>query len=240
MTEQVEQTTEEINEQQTEQAEQGGGQESTPEQTTGQSTEQTTEQAQSSSSQQQEDWRDKEIRRLRDGEARYRTERNQEREHNENFKKAVAKALGIDTGEEALDPEKLQGDLQQERNESRNAKTQLAFYKAASKHNADADLAWAHLYANGVFEGLDPASEDFSEKVEQSVQAALETYPKLKADYTPPTQNVGGGSNPAADTQEVLPEVNPWSTEHFNLTEQARVLRETPDLARRLQNAAKA
>ena len=32
---------------------------------------------------------------------------------------------------------------------------------------------------------------------------------------------------------------NPWSKEHFNLTEQGRILRENPDLAKQLQAQAK-
>lgn len=52
--------------------------------------------------------------------------------------------------------------------------------------------------------------------------------------------SVGGGSNPANNHQEQLPDVNPYKAATFNLTQQAKIERENPDLARRLENAAKA
>jgi outer membrane translocation and assembly module TamA len=49
--------------------------------------------------------------------------------------------------------------------------------------------------------------------------------------------NVGGGSNPGG---KAFTGPNPWAAESRNLSEQGRILREDPDLAKRLQEAAKA
>lgn len=46
----------------------------------------------------------------------------------------------------------------------------------------------------------------------------------------------GGGGGPGADRN--LGAKNPWSLEHFNLTEQARILKENPGLANQLKSAA--
>lgn len=43
----------------------------------------------------------------------------------------------------------------------------------------------------------------------------------------------GGAPNPGGAGTK-----NPWSKEHFNLTEQGRLLREQPDLAKQLMAAA--
>jgi hypothetical protein len=183
------------------------------------------------------DWYARELERTRREAARYRTERNQDREQFEAFKKSMAKALGIQTGDEP-DPDALSSELQGIRGKYRQERLQNAFYRAANKHGADADLAWAHLYASGAFNDVDVEAEDFSQSVEQSVQGALEAHPKLRADYVPENRSVGGsGSNPANGSGND-PEKNPWSDEHFNLMEQGRIYRADPEKARRLAKAA--
>jgi len=44
------------------------------------------------------------------------------------------------------------------------------------------------------------------------------------------------GVTPAEGSEKQTTLKNPWSKEHFNLTEQARILRENPDLAKQLQS----
>lgn len=46
-----------------------------------------------------------------------------------------------------------------------------------------------------------------------------------------------GGNTPPAKTKSPYSDKNPWSKEHFNLTEQARILRENPQLAEQLKNS---
>lgn len=48
------------------------------------------------------------------------------------------------------------------------------------------------------------------------------------------------GVSPADGREQPSPGIkNPWSKEHFNLTEQARILKENPELAKQLQAQAK-
>jgi alanyl-tRNA synthetase len=60
------------------------------------------------------------------------------------------------------------------------------------------------------------------------IQKEPETQPKFKG--VVPAE---GRDNPPAVIK------NPWSKEHFNLTEQARILKENPELAKQLQAQAK-
>ncbi|WDU82280.1 hypothetical protein [Caloramator sp. Dgby_cultured_2] len=47
---------------------------------------------------------------------------------------------------------------------------------------------------------------------------------------------IGSGSNPAGGTNSTIK--NPWAKETFNLTEQAKILKENPALAEQLKAAA--
>ncbi|MBU5311905.1 phage scaffolding protein [Tissierella carlieri] len=49
----------------------------------------------------------------------------------------------------------------------------------------------------------------------------------------------GRGSNPPGDSVGDDYKKNPWSKEHFNLTEQGKIYRENPELAAKLKAAAK-
>lgn len=67
-----------------------------------------------------------------------------------------------------------------------------------------------------------------------AVEAVLRDLPELKAVAQPPGPSGGdfNGGGSAADK-------NPWSKEHFNLTEQGRILREDPERAKQLMAAAR-
>ena len=68
--------------------------------------------------------------------------------------------------------------------------------------------------------------------VDEQLTALKEQYKDLfKADIKGREPNNTGGAQPGTK--------NPWSKEHFNLTEQGRILRENPELAAQLQAAAK-
>lgn len=68
--------------------------------------------------------------------------------------------------------------------------------------------------------------------IDEQLTALKEQYKDLfKADVKGREPNNTGGAQPGTK--------NPWSKEHFNLTEQGRILRENPELAAQLQAAAK-
>lgn len=68
--------------------------------------------------------------------------------------------------------------------------------------------------------------------IDEQLTALKEQYKDLfKPDLKGREPNNIGGGTPSTK--------NPWSKEHFNLTEQGRILRENPELAAQLQAAAK-
>lgn len=69
--------------------------------------------------------------------------------------------------------------------------------------------------------------------IKAALEAVLNDLPELKGTQAPGksgSEFTGGGGGI---------DRNPWSKEHFNLTEQGRILRENPQLAERLKREAK-
>lgn len=180
--------------------------------------------------------------------AKYRTERNEDREKVQQMEQrwnAIAKAFGV--GDEVeTDPAKIQSQLEQEQVGRRQERLENLVLRNSIKLNADPELTWSHLFASGALNGVDISSAEAATQVSEQVQAAMEAYPKLKADYgvsppPPAAVNVGGGSNPPGGGAEPpLPDKNPWAKETFNLTEQWAIMQADKDLADRLRRAAQA
>ena len=75
--------------------------------------------------------------------------------------------------------------------------------------------------------------EPDAKAVGKAIEATLKEYPEFKASHA-----VGGsGSNPAGSDGNTA-EKNPWSREHFNLTEQGRIAQSDPAKAHQLMKAA--
>lgn len=114
------------------------------------------------------------------------------------------------------------------------SKAQKLLIKAEIKAQAaelgivDAEAAEALADLSGVKVGDDGTVEG----VKEALTALLEAKPYLKG--APP--KVGSPSNPPGATN--TGEKNPWSKDHFNLTEQGRILREDPAKAQRLMAEA--
>lgn len=87
-----------------------------------------------------------------------------------------------------------------------------------------ADLSGVDVGDDGVVD---------AKALRDAIEAVLRDVPELKGSMTPGKSgaefSAGGGTV----------ERNPWSKEHFNLTEQGRLMRENPDLAHRLMKEAK-
>lgn len=144
----------------------------------------------------------------------------------------VLKALGLEP-----DPEK---NFDQQLQEA-NRKAQEAEQKANQRLiNAEVKLLAAEMGlidADAALALMDKANVEVDESgnvigVKEALEALVETKPWLKKAEAKP---VGSGTNPPGAG---VAELNPWKKETFNLTQQAKVLRENPALAARLKAEA--
>jgi hypothetical protein len=97
----------------------------------------------------------------------------------------LAEKAGIPLNDGKADPDKLAQQLTTSQAKARQSAVELAVYRAAGKHSADAD---ALLDSRGFLkhvEDLDPDADDFATKVGDAIKAAVESNPKLKAATTP-------------------------------------------------------
>lgn len=81
---------------------------------------------------------------------------------------------------------------------------------------------------------MDDSGQVDAKALRAAIEAVLKDVPELKGAEQAPGKSGAdftGGSGAA--------ERNPWSTEHWNLTEQGRIMRQNPDLARKLMKAVK-
>ena len=149
----------------------------------------------------------KELEKARKQAAKYRTERNSERQRIQSLEdqnKAILQALGI-SSEEDDDPEARVAELQRE---NRRLRARQSFDVAAREAGADEDLTWGYFLARGEIDALDPDSDDFAETLQASISAALEAKPGLAS--TPPPPPKGGADldddgNPDATPEDELP-----------------------------------
>lgn len=81
----------------------------------------------------------------------------------------------------------------------------------------------------------DDDGEPDAEAIKTSIQAILKEYPEWAAGASD-GKGVGSGANPAGGGNSG--QKNPWLKEQWNLTEQGRITRESPDKARQLRAAA--
>lgn len=133
--------------------------------------------------------------------AKYRTERNTEREKIaslEQQNQAILKALGIADDDED-DPSTKADQLSAE---NRRLRTQLSFTAHAREAGADEDLTWAYLLARGEIDALDPTSDDFDEVLQASIASALEAKPGLATKPRPPSK---GGADLDSDDNPANP-----------------------------------
>lgn len=123
-----------------------------------------------------------ELERARKEAAKYRTERNAERDkigQMESQLAGIQKALGIET--EQADPEALQAKLSERDSQLRDLKVGMELRDIAGKHQADLPLLEAVLRSKGKLNGLDPESQSFAQDLEGLVTEAINGNPKLKA-----------------------------------------------------------
>lgn len=141
--------------------------------------------AASQQQQQQQTDGDKEAAKNKAETDRARAEAAKSRTELRDFKKGIAKALGIETGD---DPEK---ELVRVRAENKQLRARGGFDTACTKLDADPALTWAVLLAGGTLDDLDFTNAD---AVNAAIATALETNPKLKTtDAKKVGSEAGGG-----------------------------------------------
>lgn len=130
----------------------------------------------------------KELSDARKEAAGYRTGRNELRTEFDNLKTGLAKALGLDSDDGEVDPQKLQAQIAERDQTLKTQQVELAAYRAAGKHGANPDALLDSRSFLTAAAGLDPSADDFATKLDDTIKQALEANANLKA--TP-----GGGRN---------------------------------------------
>ena len=91
------------------------------------------------------------------------------------------------------------------------------------------DLESVELDEDGNVKGLDEQIKQLQENEDSKFLFNIQSSNKQQFKGFKPGESIDG----------IPTGKNPWSKEHFNLTEQGKILRENPELARQLQAAAK-
>lgn len=157
------------------------------------------------------EWAQKEIRKTRDEAAKARlakTDVDTKLTAEQERMKQVMKALGLDKDEPTV--EDLQKRLEQEQGEKtatseklKNLIIENTMTKVAVKHDADAEITLAVLDRSGKLAGLDPEADDFAEKLDGLVKAAVDGNPRLKVTQVAPK----GGSKFKGNNSDGGPDV---------------------------------
>lgn len=132
----------------------------------------------------------RELQRARDDAARYRTERNADREKLSTLQQqmdGIQSALGVGGNEN--DPKTLQQSLTQTQSELRDLRVRDALRDVADEAGADAKMVLPYLKGLGKLDGLDPSSDTLQADLLAMVREEVEKNPRLKAD----SPGAGGG-----------------------------------------------
>ncbi|HLK78604.1 MAG TPA: hypothetical protein VKU77_33760 [Streptosporangiaceae bacterium] len=109
---------------------------------------------------------------------------------------ALAVALGLKSGDQPPDPEKLAAELQAARDSAaadlaerdkaiRQSRAELAVLRAAGKHGANGDALLDSRSFMAKVSGLDPDGGDFGEQLAEAIRAAVEAGPQYRAAAQP-------------------------------------------------------
>lgn len=94
--------------------------------------------------------------------------------------KTLGKALGLIKDDEPADPAALTKQIEAERTTARAAQVELAVFRVAGKHQADADALLDSRSFLSKVKDLDPTADDFASQVEDAVKTVVENNPKLR------------------------------------------------------------
>jgi len=129
---------------------------------------------------------------------------------------ALAVALGLKSGDEPPDPEKLAAELQSARDKAaadlaerdkaiRQSQVELAVLRTAGKNGANGDALLDSRSFMAKVAGLDPAAEDFGEQLADAIKAAVEAGPQYKAAAGQQPSSRDGNGNGGAPAKPAAP-----------------------------------
>ncbi|MEU5847443.1 hypothetical protein [Saccharopolyspora shandongensis] len=145
------------------------------------------------------------VEKLRGEAAQYRTQLREAEQRQQSQLDAIAQALGLKTEDgQATDVERVTEQLGAAQSEARQRALDLAVYRAAGRHGADADaLLDSREFARQIAE-LDPAGDGFADALATAITAAVEANSKLASVPVAPRsggQIAGGtGAQPRPQT----------------------------------------
>lgn len=93
----------------------------------------------------------------------------------------LLEALGQKPGAKAPTADELASQLSKATDEGREARVELAVFKAAGKHQGDPNALLDSRSFLAEVKGLDPAAADFQSKIDAAIKTAVDANPKLKA-----------------------------------------------------------
>lgn len=113
---------------------------------------------------------------------------------------AIAKALGV-KDDKPTDPAKLAEELAAERDQGQQARTELAVFRAASRHGADPDKLLDSRKFTDRLKGVDPSD---STKISELIKKAVEENPSYRAAQAPPASGAPMGGKPPSSKPRSL------------------------------------
>ncbi|WP_130012146.1 hypothetical protein [Serinicoccus sediminis] len=141
------------------------------------------------------------------------------------------KALGLDIpGDEQVTPEALaeqartnKADADKARDDAREARVELAVFRRADTHSADAQALLDSRTFLAKVADLDPSSDDFGSKLDDAIKTAVSDNPKLKAAPVVGSSSAdhAGGSGEGAVTQEAFDKMSGAERNHLHRTNPA-------------------
>lgn len=183
------------------------------------------------------DWAQREIRQARDDAAKARTAKNDAETANQAQLDAIATALGLkpaetDPAEVAKTLETTTSTLTQTQSDLSDLRREHQSLLAAIDQGADHKALLDSRAFLAKIADLDPAADDFADKVAEAVTQAVTDNPKLKAGQAPTKSGaeLTGGSGEGAVTKERFDAMKP--------SEKNELFRTNPTLYRQLSGTA--
>lgn len=106
---------------------------------------------------------------------------------------AFKKALGLEDDDTPPDPKVLAEQLAAQKAETdrraaehRESEVMLAVYRAASKHDADADVLLDSRTFQQQVKDLDPSAADFADRISEAITKAVESNPRYRVTSAAP------------------------------------------------------
>lgn len=122
------------------------------------------------------------VEKLRGEAAQYRTQLREAEQRQQSQLDAIAQALGFTTDDgQAPDVEKVTEQLTAAQSEARQHALDLAVYRAAGKHGADADALLDSREFSRQVADLEPADKGFGDALASAITSAVEGNSKLAA-----------------------------------------------------------